>query len=302
MAVGAALFGAIVLVALNVPQDQTPAAKLALKDRKVEIVDRIRAALASASEAEKSAVMATTDQESQDFANEARAATATLSQEREQLIGLLGAGGSSREKELLAQFSRSFDEFERIDRDLLNLAVQNTNLKAYQLAFGPAGEALQEADDSLSHLVTARADSNSPEDKQVILLADDVRISALRIQTLLAPHIAEESDQKMDELEARMTREDRAIRKNLADLAALRVLAADKDLATATAHYDKFTDIRYQILKLSRENTNVRSLTISLNQKRKAMFLCQDALSALAQAIDQEFIHEASTHTPVNPR
>ena len=99
-----------------------------------------------------------------------------------------------------------------------------------------------------------------------------------------------------------MTREDRAIRKNLADLAALRVLAADKDLATATAHYDKFTDIRYQILKLSRENTNVRSLTISLNQKRKAMFLCQDALSALAQAIDQEFIHEASTHTPVNPR
>ena len=198
MAVGAALFGAIVLVALNVPQDQTPAAKLALKDRKVEIVAQMRAALASASEAEKSAVMATTDQESVTFANEARAATATLQQEREQLSGLLVAGGSAREKDLLAQFYKSLADLERIDRDLLNLAVQNTNLKAYQLAFGPAGEALQEADDSLSHLVTARADSNSPEDRQVILLADDARISALRIQTLLAPHIAEESDQKMD--------------------------------------------------------------------------------------------------------
>ena len=302
MAVGAALFGAIILVALNAPPDQTPAAKLALKDRKIEIVDRMRAALASASEAEKSAVMATTDQESETFANQARAATATLRQEREQLSGLLGAGGSPRTKDLLAQFSKTLADLELVDRNLLNLAVQNTNLKAYQLAFGPAGEALQKADDALSHLVTERTDSNSPEDKKVIRLADDARISALRIQTLLPPHIAEESDQKMDELEVRMTHEDQAIRKGLADLAAIPGLADDKDVATATAGYGRYTEIRSQILKLSRENTNVRSLTISLNEKRRAMFLCQDALSALEQAIEQEFSREASGHTPVNPR
>ena len=302
MAVGAALFGAIILVALNAPPDQTPAAKLALKDRKIEIVDRMRAALASASEAEKSAVMAATDQESETFANQARAATATLRQEREQLSGLLGAGGSPRTKDLLAQFSKTLADLERVDRNLLNLAVQNTKLKAYQLAFGPAGEALQEADDALSHLVTERADSNSPEDKKVIRLADDARISALRIQTLLPPHIAEESDQKMDELEVRMTHEDQAIRKGLADLAAIPGLADDKDVATATACYGRYTEIRSQILKLSRENTNVRSLTISLNEKRRAMFLCQDALSALEQAIEQEFSLEASGHPPVKPR
>jgi hypothetical protein len=302
MAVGAALFGAIILVALNVPPDQTPAAKLALKDRKVEIVDRMRAALASASEAEKSAVMATTDEDSQTYANEARTATATLRQEREQLSGLLDASGSAREKDLMAQFSKSLADLERIDRDLLNLAVQNTNLKAYQLAFGPASEALQQADDSLSHLVTERAVSNSAEDKKVVLLADAARISALRIQTLLPPHIAEESDQKMDALEARMTHEDQAIRKDLADLTATQGLAENHDLATATARYAKFTEIRSQILKLSRENTNVRSLAISLNEKRKAMFLCQDALSALEQVIGQDFSREASSHTPVNPR
>ena len=302
MAVGATLFGAIILVVLNAPQNQTPAAQLALKDRKIEIVDRMRAALASASEAEKSAVMATTDQDSQTFANQARTATATLRQERERLSELLVAGGSPRQQELLAQFSKTFADLERVDRNLLALAVQNTNLKAYQLAFGPAGEALQEADDSLSHLVTERAEANSPEDKQVILLVDDARISALRIQTLLPPHIAEESDQKMDELEARMTRADRAIRKDLAGLAAIRGLAEDKDVATATACYGRYTAIRSQILKLSRENTNVRSLAISLNEKRRAMFLCQDALSALGTAIEQEFSLEASGHTPVKPR
>jgi hypothetical protein len=99
-----------------------------------------------------------------------------------------------------------------------------------------------------------------------------------------------------------MAREDRAIRKDLADLAALKGLAEDNDLATAAARYASFNDLRSQILKLSRENTNVRSLAISLNQKRKAMFLCQDALSALEQAIQQEFISGAVDLTPVNPR
>jgi hypothetical protein len=302
MAAGAAFFGAIIWVVMNVPHNQTPAARLALKDRKIELVDQMRLALASASEAEKSAVMATTDQDSQTFADQARAATVSLEQERAQLDGILRANGSSRENELLAEFSETLADFERIDHDLLDLAVQNTNLKAYRLAFGPAAETLKEADDALAHIVQVRADSDSPGDKQVILLADAARISSLRILALLPPHIAEESDQKMDEMEARMAREDQAIRKDLADLAATKGFAENSDLATAVARYASFTDLRSQILKLSRENTNVRSLAISLNEKRKAMFLCQDALSVLEQAIQQGFISGAANLTPVNPR
>jgi hypothetical protein len=302
MAVGATIFGIVFVVVLVTSKDQSPAARLALKDRKVEIVNRMRTALASASEAENSAVMATTDEESQTFANEARTATATLQQSRAQLSGLLDASGSPREKDLLAEFSKSFVNLERVDRDLLALAVQNTNLKAYRLAFGPASEALQAADEALAHLVTGYSESNSADSRKIILLADDARISALRIQTLLPPHIAEESDQKMDELEARMTREDLAVRKILAGLAAIRGLAADKDLATAVARYEQFTEIRSQILKLSRENTNVRSLAISLNQKRRAMLLCQDALTGLEQEIEEAFIRDERSRAPVSTR
>jgi len=302
MVLGATIFGIIFVVVLITSKDQSPAARLALKDRKVEIVNGMRTALATASDAEKSAVMATTDEESQTFANQARTATTTLQQGRDQLSGLLDTSGSSREKELLAEFSKSFVNLERIDRDLLALAVQNTNLKAYQLAFGPASEALQAADEALAHLVTGSSESNSSDDKKIILLADNARISALRIQTLLPPHIAEESDQKMDELEARMTREDLAIRKFLAGLAAIRGLAADQDLATAVARYEQFTEIRSQILKLSRENTNVRSLAISLNEKRRAMLLCQDALTGLQQEIEAAFIRDERRRAPVSTR
>jgi hypothetical protein len=289
-----------ILVTAHFYKEQNPAEQLALKARRVDLVARMQLALASASEAEKSAVLAITDQESQAFADQAWAATAQLERERRELEGLLNAGGTQGEKELLAGFSRVFTELQRVDNEVLSLAVKNTNLKAYNLAFGPAADTLKEMNDALSRLATAHADS--PEANKVVTLAFGAEISALRIQTLLPPHIAEESDEKMDMLEARMANEEKQIRKNLDGLAALPELGGNADLATAVSRYARFNKIKTQILALSRENTNVRSLAISLNQKRKAMVLCQEALNALKQAILEEPIKGVTYGSPAHPR
>ena len=302
MAVGAAMVLAVFLVTLHFQKLQNPAEQLAFRARRVELVERMRLALASASEAEKSAVLAITDQDSRSYADQARAATARVEQDRQQLAKLQAAGGTPREKDLLARFSQAFAEFQHIDQDLLDLAVQNTNLKAYSLAFGPAAAALKEMDEALARLVTARGNSTSAEDRQARQLADGARIAALRLLALLPPHIAEESDPKMDEMEAVMAGEDQAVRRNLEGLGALPGLGGNPDLATATARYARFTELKKQILKLSRANTNVRSLSISLNHKRKIMLICQDALAALEQAIQEEPIAGRSTHTPAIPR
>jgi len=298
LAAGAVGTLAIILAVLYLHGEQSPAAQLAFQARRVALVEQMRLSLASASEAEKSAVMATTDQDSQTFADQARAQVAAVERGRRELEGLLQTGGTKTEQDLLAQFAQAFAEFQRIDKDLLEMAVQNTNLKAYTLAFGPAAEALSEMDAALSRLVTREANSTSPEARRVMQLADDARIRALRIQTLLAPHIAEESDQKMDELEARMAKEDLEVRKDLESLAALLKSGGSPDLETALSRYARFNELRTQILKLSRENTNVRSLALSLNQKRKVMLLCQDDLAALEHAIQEEPIARA----PVSPR
>ncbi len=295
---GAVITLAIMLVVLYLHAEQSPAAQVALRAKRVEIVEQMRLALASASEAEKSAVLATTDQDSQAFADQARGQIAAVERERQELARVLQTGGTKAERDLLAQFSEAFAEFQRIDKDLLDMAVQNTNLKAYALAFGPAAEVLREMDAALSRIVTQEANSTSGDATRVIQLADDARIRALRIQTLLPPHIAEESDQKMDELEARMAEEDLAIRKDIEGLASLLKPGGNSEVETAMSRYARFSEIKAQIIRLSRENTNVRSVAVSLNQKRKAMLMCQDALAALKQAIQQEPVAK----TPVSPR
>ncbi len=300
MAAGAVILLLIFLVVFHFYQKQNPAEQLAFKANRVDLVSRMRLALASASEAEKSAVLAITDQDSQTFAGQARTATAIVEQARRELGELLKTGGTQGEKELFNQFSELFAEFQRIDNDLLDLAVKNTNIKAYSLAFGPATSALNEMNVALTQLIASNADSL--EERQVMLLTYDTEISGLLLQTLIPPHIAEESDQKMNELEVLMNKEDKQIRKNLDELTVLQKLKQNANLATAVSSYARFSKIKTQILALSRENTNVKSLSISLNQKRKVMLLCQDTLDKLQQAILEEPIAGVTYGRPARPR
>jgi len=208
---GAVVFGALLLVVFHFRTGQTPTEQLALKARKVELAGQIRLELATAVEAEKSAVLAITDEESMAFADRARAAAASAETKRAALGALLETSGTSKERELLAQFSRAFSTYRHVDEELLDLAVKNTNLKASALAFGPAAQAMAAMDRALSRLLGQRLDTTCARAEKIMLLAGSAQAAALRIQVLLPPHIAEESDKKMDELEARMAKEDQEV-------------------------------------------------------------------------------------------
>ena len=300
MVAGAIFLFVVMLFVWYFQQGQRPIDQLASRARREELVAQIRLNLASASEAEKSAVLAVTDQDSKTFADQARAATSDVELERKELGKLLAKSGSQNERDLLIEFSRVFDDFQRIDSDLLVLAVKNTNLKAYSLAFGPSAEALKQIDTALSRLVKKSAGFASAEN--VSLLANSALVAALRIQTLLAPHIAEESDAKMDELEVQMTKEAQEARKNMGNLSSIRDFHDDPDLKTAVMSFNNFNEIRRRILALSRENTNVHSLNISLGQKRKILFMCQEVLSTLQQTIMKEPIMGINYGAASNPR
>ena len=296
MASGAALFLALTLTVLHFHQEENPAEQIADKARKIELVDRMRVALASAAEAEKSAVLAITDEDSETYADQARAAADTVEQARRELDESLQGGGKETERQLLGQFSQAFVDFRRVDDEVLSLAVKNTNLKAYSLAYGPAADALKELTDALTRLADSSAGAN------VTQLALGAEIAALRVQTMLPPHIAEESDEKMDQMEAAMTKEEENVRKDLDELVALPNLRASSELQAATSAWARFREIKTKILALSRENTNVRSLTISLSRKRKVTIVCEEAMASLRRAIEQEAISGVTYGLPAKPR
>ena len=210
------------------------------------------------------------------------------------------SSGSPASSAGVEEFARSFAELEKVDDEVLALAVRNTNLKATALAFGPAADSIREMTAALDRIVAAN--TVSADGASAALLARRAEVGVLRLQTLLAPHIAEESDAKMEELERRMAGEDAEVRKGLDGLASLPEIAAGADLAEAAAGYARFADVRKQILALSRENTNVRSLSISLDQKRKAMRLCREALAALRQAVEDEPVPGLTHGPPARPR
>lgn len=298
MVAGAALLALVVALVFHFHED--PAQALASKASRAVLVSRMQFALAAASEAEKSAVLATTDEDSVKFADQARAASAEVERERQELGKRLASDGTQQEKDLLGQFNEAFARLKQVDEEVLALAVKNTNLKAYDLAFGPAADTLAEMDAALSRIADRNADS--PNARKVMALASGARVAALRVHALLAPHIAEESDEKMERLEARMTGEELQVRKALDGLAGVPGLGVGADLAAARSSLLRYDEIKARILALSRENTNVRSLALSLTQKRKAMILCLEPLVALQQAIADEPVPGWSRGKPVLPR
>jgi len=241
--------------------------------------------LTKAADAANRAVMAETDDASKAFAGEAQQATTTIQKDVDALRPILQALGYSTESRLLDEFERRFAEYLRLDQSILDLAVENTNLKAQRLSFGPASQAADAFRDALHGL----APSLSSENTWRIQALTAIAIEHVReIQVLQAPHIAEASDAAMTEMEKRMAASATAARSALQSLAPFVAASAKARLASATASLDRFMMLNAELVALSRRNTNVRSLALSLGQKRMLTAACEESLQALQEALARQ--------------
>ncbi len=234
-----------------------------------------------AGDAANRAVMADTDDASVAFAREAEQATQAVQRDTDVLGPILVGLGYSNETRLLEEFIGRFAKYRALDRSILDLAVENTNLKAQRLSFGPSQEAADVFRDSLE----ATAPAVASDTWRVKALVATAVASVREIQVLQAPHIAEADDAAMTRLEKQMATSETAARSALEMLASLVRPASRPQLAAATAALDRFTGLNTQIVALSRRNTNVRSLAMSLGEKRMLTATCEDSLRALRDAL-----------------
>ena len=234
-----------------------------------------------AADASNRAVMADTDDASVAFAREAEQAKQAVQVDAEALAPILQSLGYSAETQRLEEFGRRFAEYRALDQTILELAVENTNLKAQRLSFGPG----QEAADAFRDALEAVAPLDAKDNWQVKTLGAAAVAAVREIQALQAPHIADADHDVMTRMEKRMVASEAAARSALETLAPLVQPAARPRLATANAALDRFMSVNAQVIALSRRNTNVRSLALSLNQKGKLTGACEESLRGLREAL-----------------
>lgn len=258
--------------------------------KKLQLLQTMSSELLASAEAEKSAVMADTDEDSQSFAEQSFQASRNVEEARRALEPLLER--NRQESQRFREFTHCWDKLQEIDKEVLSLAVQNTNLKALRLSFGPAADSIKRMEQALTHLMDMV--SSSPDAVGLTRLASQAIVGTLNVYALHAPHIAESSASRMEEMEADMQQFEAQITEAFQRLQK-RVEESGKPLLDAAwASYKDFQKLTADIVMLSRDNSNIRSFALSLGQKRKMTAECQDMLTALRETVQQGMAYKAT--------
>ena len=252
----------------------------------VEIISRMRINLVKSTDLEKGAVMAVTDQESQALAGQSRESADAVERDYHELKLLIDAAKIDKEVKLLKEFGDDWARFGEIDKELLSLAVENTNIKAASLSYGGATKAIADFD----RLLTALTDvPESDHDRaRAATLAYQAMSAAYKIYGLEAPHINESQDKKMDELERRMGMNEKKVRDAMRELSRFSGQRGEVFFKDALSAFSEFMQVHKEVLKLSRKNTNIKSLQLSLGLKRKAAAQCEETLISLQDTVQRD--------------
>lgn len=233
-----------------------------------------------AADASNRALIATTDDSAGSAARDAEQTLVLVQTEIDKLKSMLVDLEYPNESQLLDEFTKRFAEYRQLDRQILEMAVESTNVKAQRLSFGPAPQQADAIQDALSSV--APHAGNKPRAEALIAT---VMRCVREIQALEAPHIAEASDESMAGIEKRMSAAESTARRSLAELNAIAPATAQSGLQAAAAALDQFMRLNSEIVALSRRNSNVRALALSLGQKRTLIAACEESLRALQAAL-----------------
>jgi hypothetical protein len=242
----------------------------------------IRVQFTMAADAANRAVMADTDETSKSAAEEAVKARDQLEHDVALLEPVLKGLGYANDISNLDEFKTQFAEYKKLDDETLNLAVENTNLKAQRLSFTTAQTAV---DDFRKALDTLPREARPQDRARVEALSGRAQIAALTILVVQARHIAESNDQAMTKMEDQMAAGDQDARRALTDLQALVGRNGASALSDANTALNQLKAVNDEIVRLSRRNTNVRSLALALGQKHSVRAKCEAALQALADGL-----------------
>jgi hypothetical protein len=246
------------------------------------VASDLRVQFTRAADASNRAVMADTDEASTAAAHEAEQATQSVQRDIDTLRKILQDLGDRAELAQLDAFKARFDEYRKLDETILPLAVENTNIKAQRLAFGPAQEAVNAFRQSLETAARFGAGKNSAPVEALVARAT---AAVLEVQVIEARHIAESDEAAMTRMEAAMKTAEAIAYTAVGTLKGQLPAAAGPALTAAGTALDQLSATNAEIVTLSRRNSNVRSLALSLGRKRTVTAECSELLQQLEETL-----------------
>jgi len=249
-----------------------------LMAQKLETLSTLRIHFLKSIEAEKLAVMAETDEESVAYADESKRASEAVGADLKELSRLIGMRPAADESNLFQEFEAAWEQVRKIDAVILDLSVQNTNLKAFRLSFGKGRDAAERFENVLNAL------TRNVTDTRLNRAAADALSAELTILALHAPHIVSPDDREMNQIEQVIHAKEEIVRRSLEILARLAPADRQSYVNEAVAADHEFRAVTATVIELSRKNTNVNSLNISLDRKQKVTALCEALLDQLHKA------------------
>lgn len=247
-----------------------------------ELLSEMRVNVLKAIDAEKSAVLAETEDASKKFADASRQASDMVDKGLQEISPIIERDRMEKEKALLTEFVQSWTELKKLDDMILDLAVQGTNVKAMRLSSTRGAEDMKRFEEALTKLTGV----NPPNNECDRMARPAFRALAFgnKILYLHTQHIAAALDAQMDAIERTIRSDSDVVKSSLKSLASLAngEGAALKEAETA---YDDFTKVTAEVIELSRKNTNIKSLELSLGKKRIVAARCEEILNALQDAV-----------------
>ena len=253
---------------------------------KVDLLSTMRIHLLEAIEAEKNAVLAITDEASEGFAAQARQAADGVESSRKEIESIIHQEKLPRETEMINEFNSCWAHYRKLDETILDLAIQNTNLKAQKISATQCAQELEHFEASLNRLI--HRNTNGSQCNKAVMLSYEALTAGLNIFALHKPHIEEADDQEMDKIEQSIKSYDESARKALGSLRSIAGLSDNEDLKNAETAYERFMNLTGEVLKLSRMNTNIKSADLSLGKIRLISSQCQEILTNLQETVQAQ--------------
>ncbi|HQX50664.1 MAG TPA: methyl-accepting chemotaxis protein [Planctomycetaceae bacterium] len=247
-----------------------------------QLVDSTNAKTAVASEVnlqflssvriQKNAIMAADDQSSINYATTSRGSITAARDLIGKLKEMVRKDHALGQQEAVDAVSKALDEFEKINSQVLDLAIQNTNLKSKTLVFGDLKrdiDALSTRLNSWIEEVASKGAADAESAKRMKALYE-MNEALATIPFNAIRHIESSSPEEMSVVEKKLDELQDQVLQGL-------MIASGGDTANQVEVRAKMSDIKTLVTKItqfSRLDTNNRSVTMSLTETMTAVDEC----------------------------